>query len=105
MIRQRNLERLIRPEIRGNVAGFVEKYDLNESYIRQVLAGKPMGERAARNFEKKVGLSEGALDIADNALTPKDPMTAIEAALKQCDWVSPAYRKHFLAMLASMRDE
>ncbi|WP_158611223.1 MULTISPECIES: LexA family protein [Pseudomonas] len=41
---------------------FAEKYDLNASYISQLLTGaRSFGERAARNMERKIGLVDGVL--------------------------------------------
>lgn len=43
-------------------AEFAEKYDLNASYISQILSGhRSFGERAATNMEKKIGLPVGTL--------------------------------------------
>lgn len=43
-------------------ADFAERFDLNASYISQILSGhRSFGERAATNMEKKIGLTPGAL--------------------------------------------
>jgi len=45
-----------------NQADFADLYDLNASYISQILSGhRSFGERAASNMEKKIGLDSGAL--------------------------------------------
>lgn len=41
---------------------FAEKYDLDASYISQLLNNhRPMGEKAAQNLERKIGLAPGSL--------------------------------------------
>ena len=41
---------------------FADRYDLNASYLSQILNGhRPLGERAAANMEKKIGLPDGTL--------------------------------------------
>jgi phage repressor protein C with HTH and peptisase S24 domain len=41
---------------------FAEQHDLDASYLSQMLNGhRPMGEKAARNLEAKIGLPAGAL--------------------------------------------
>lgn len=58
-LRVEALRRLI-----GNLKAkeFADKYDLDASYISQLLNGhRPMGEKAARTLEQKIGLAEGAL--------------------------------------------
>lgn len=43
-------------------AEFANRYDLNASYISQLLSGtRNFGERAARNMEEKIGLPAGTL--------------------------------------------
>lgn len=45
------------------VADFARKFDIEPSYISQLLNGhRGIGEKAARNIEKKVGLEQMALD-------------------------------------------
>lgn len=41
---------------------FADMYELDASYISQILNGhRPMGEKAARNLEVKIGLKAGTL--------------------------------------------
>lgn len=43
-------------------AEFAEQYDLNASYLSQIMSGhRSFGERAATNMEKKIGLAPGTL--------------------------------------------
>src|SRR5574344_1545304 len=45
-----------------SLAAFADRYDLNASYLSQILNGhRPFGERSARNMEKKIGLPAGSL--------------------------------------------
>lgn len=58
--RLRLVELLDEYEVR---AEFTRKFDLNESYIHQLITGKaPFGERAARKLEKQIGLAHGYFD-------------------------------------------
>lgn len=67
-VRVKNLADVIgNPGKHGEVAKFARKYDLDPTFIRQILSGhRNMGERAARNFEEKLGLDKGSLDRAEN---------------------------------------
>lgn len=61
-INQLRVEALKR--LMGNLsqADFANRYDLNASYISQLLSGtRNFGERAARNMEEKIGLPDGTL--------------------------------------------
>lgn len=43
---------------------FADQYDLDASYLSQMLNGhRPMGEKAARNLEQKIGLPAGTLVV------------------------------------------
>lgn len=47
---------------------FADQYDLDASYLSQMLNGhRPMGEKAARNLETKVGLPAGYLTAPSQA--------------------------------------
>lgn len=63
-IRRQNLDRLIgNPGQRGRIAEWAQEFDLSEAYVSQILNGhRKMGEKSARNFEKKIGLEPGKLD-------------------------------------------
>lgn len=69
-LRRKNLRKIIDQQIEAkkvaNDAAFCELYDLNTSHISQLVKGHgSFGERAARNLERKIGLSEHALDEPD----------------------------------------
>lgn len=52
---------------------FADQYDLDASYLSQMLNGhRPMGEKAARNLETKVGLPAGYLTAPDAANAARD---------------------------------
>ncbi|MDC5565523.1 hypothetical protein NRA69_17785, partial [Acinetobacter baumannii] len=70
-IRKQNLRRIIDNAIsKGlakNDAEYCKKNDLEPSYISQLVNGhRNIGERSARNLEKKMGLDAGALDQSPN---------------------------------------
>lgn len=53
---------------------FADRYDLNASYLSQILNGhRPLGERAAANMEKKIGLAPGTLS------RPEPPVGELDA--------------------------
>jgi hypothetical protein len=80
-IRIENLAKVIGdPDKHGAVAAFAKKHDLDPTYIRQLLGGhRNMGEKAARNFEEKLGLDKGYLDQTDMQ-SPKVSARFSEAA-------------------------
>ena len=48
---------------RGAVADFARKYNLDATYVRQIIGDhRKMGEKAARNFEQSINLEIGSLD-------------------------------------------
>ncbi len=54
----------------GRVAEFCREHDLNDSQIRQYFIGvRNIGEKAARNLEKKIGLPTMTLDGAHRSLS------------------------------------
>lgn len=66
-LRRANLRQAIDAKLKSegfsSDAAFCEHYDLNPSYISQLVKGHgSFGERAARNLEKKVGWESGSLD-------------------------------------------
>ncbi|HCL59936.1 MAG TPA: peptidase [Acinetobacter sp.] len=66
-LRRANLRQAIDAKLKSegfsSDAAFCEHYDLNPSYISQLVKGHgSFGERAARNLEKKVGWEPGSLD-------------------------------------------
>ncbi|WP_312536285.1 LexA family protein [Acinetobacter variabilis] len=66
-LRRANLRQAIDAKLKSegfsSDAAFCEHYDLNPSYISQLVKGHgSFGERAARNLEKKVGWELGSLD-------------------------------------------
>lgn len=70
-IRKQNLRRIIDNAIsKGlakNDAEYCKKKDLEPSYISQLVNGhRNIGERSARNLEKKMGLNAGVLDQSLN---------------------------------------
>lgn len=59
---QLRVEALIQVMAGYSQADFAEMYDLNPSYLSQILSGhRSFGERAASNMEKKIGLEPGTL--------------------------------------------
>lgn len=55
---------------------FAEKYDIDASYISQLLNNhRPMGEKAAQNLEKKLGITPGSLVTPTWAETQEDEPT------------------------------
>lgn len=70
-IRKQNLRQIIDNAISQglakNDAEYCKKKDLEPSYISQLVNGhRNIGERSARNLEKKMGLNEGDLDQSVN---------------------------------------
>jgi phage repressor protein C with HTH and peptisase S24 domain len=62
--RVRTLRRLVEAE--GKIVEFARKFDLDASYISQLLNGhRGFGERSARKIEQKMGLPEGYFDRTD----------------------------------------
>lgn len=66
-IRQKNLRKILDAAISSgsskNDADFCSKHDLNPSYISQMLNGhRSIGEKSARNIERKIGLLDKTLD-------------------------------------------
>lgn len=74
-IRRRNFERAIGlPRKHGDISVFAEQYDLEPSWISQILTGhRPLGEKAARKMESKLGMVQGALDIPQRDFSIKEP--------------------------------
>lgn len=79
-IRCRNLRKVIDAAVANgtakNDADFCNQHELSSSYISQMLNGhRPVGEKSARNMEKKIGLVDKTLDaeapIADSFALPK----------------------------------
>lgn len=67
-----------------SLAAFADRYDLNASYLSQILNGhRPFGERSARNMEEKIGLPAGSLS------TPSSTEVA-DAAEGQMKFLMPA---------------
>ena len=61
---------------------FADHYDLDASYLSQMLNGhRPMGEKAARNLEAKIGLLAGAL-VAPKATDVPDAYRGNEPRLE-----------------------
>ncbi|WP_244165671.1 LexA family transcriptional regulator [Metapseudomonas otitidis] len=59
---QLRVDALIQVMAGHSQADFAEMYDLNPSYLSQILSGhRSFGERAASNMEKKIGLEPGTL--------------------------------------------
>lgn len=57
---------------------FADKYDLDPSYLSQMLNGhRPMGEKAARNLEIKIGLPDGTLVSPSGALIQVSTSSAL----------------------------
>lgn len=69
-----NLRRIIDKDFRGSQTLFSERVGISLAQIGQWLASpdsphlRNMSERSARKIEEKLGLTEGTLDISDNAL-------------------------------------
>lgn len=63
-IRRENLNKVIgRRGKHGRIADFAREHDMSETYLAQILNGhRNLGEKSARNMEKKVGLAHGTLD-------------------------------------------
>lgn len=68
-VRLKNLLSVIGdPSVRGTVSTFAKKYDLDPTYIRQIIGkSRTIGERAARNLEESIKLPEGFLDNVEPA--------------------------------------
>lgn len=66
-IRRRNLDSIVgKPGMRGRIIEFATKFEVHENWVSQVLRGaRTMGEKAARNIERKTGLPRMALDHPD----------------------------------------
>jgi SOS-response transcriptional repressor LexA len=80
-IRRKNLNTLIEQLADDNVTRFAEKYGYSRSQIYQFLSktynnGRSMGERAAREMERRVGWAEGWLDR---------PLTSLVEMLNQAE--------------------
>lgn len=59
-----------------NQADFADLHDLNASYLSQILGGhRPLGEKAATNMEKKIGLKPGTLSRPP--LNTEQPLTEV----------------------------
>ena len=72
-IRRLRLKSLIDQE--DSAADFARKYDLNESYLSQLLnKHRGFGERAARKIEAAVGLERFTLDAVDVDMLSPDQL-------------------------------
>lgn len=60
-----NLKRLIARSVpSGKVADFAKAYDIDASYLSQLLnEHRTLGEKSARKIEVKVGITTGELDL------------------------------------------
>lgn len=68
-IRRLNLRRLMNASNFDSDSAFCKEYGLDPSYISQILNHhRGYGEKAARAHERKIGLKEGTLDRAINAV-------------------------------------
>lgn len=82
-IRRKNLEALV--EQAGGQTKLADKCGLNQTYISQILANRrPLGERSARNLEKRLGLPVFSLDKSNDVVLPHDlkiPRYDVEASM------------------------
>jgi len=61
--KNRLIELIGDPSIRGAVSEFARMYNLDPTYIRQIITDhRTLGEKAARNLEEKIGLPHFYLD-------------------------------------------
>jgi hypothetical protein len=101
-LREVNLRALIDPKERGDIIRFADTHGLNESYLSQILnKHRRLGEKAARNLEKQIGIPEKSLDSTEKL----DALGEIEAAINRADWLSVEERANFIGLLKSMRDK
>jgi len=62
-IRVENLRRLIDDRAKGNQRQFAEDHELNKAHVSQMLTRhRDMGDKVARQLEKKLGLAHGFMD-------------------------------------------
>lgn len=107
-IRAKNLDTVIgRPGERGRISDFAEKYDLNTSYVSQVINGhKDMGDKAARRYEAMLSLPSMALDNPEGphaTQTESKNLTPDQAELvERYDSLPPEAQKAFLVFLESL---
>lgn len=83
-LRQRNLRKILDDAVSSGIskndADFCSQHDLNPSYISQMLNGhRSIGEKSARNIERKIGLQDKALD--EDVI--KNPVSAVVNAPMQ----------------------
>ena len=98
--RRAKLIALIGKKERGDIIAFANAHGLNESYLSQILnKHRRLGERAARNLEKQIGLPPFGLD----SLKSSDPMAEIEAAINRADFLDEEGKKHWVGMLKSLQ--
>ena len=62
VVRMANLREIIRKWFKGRTQECAEKVGTTNSYIWQLVKGKPMGADSARKIEQGLGLEEGTLD-------------------------------------------
>lgn len=107
-IRKQNLIKQIGDiESHGAVAAFARKYNLDPTYVRQIINDhRTMGEKAARKFEEALKLKTLELDQPMRIEEPKiqylsKPALAIAEAFEQS---SPEIQEAALRMLGVVRD-
>lgn len=91
----------------GAVAAFAKKYNLDATYVRQILNNhRKMGEKAARKFEETLKIKRGSLEINEpqgkyqfNQLS--DAALSVAAAFEAS---SPELQEAALRMLGVVRD-
>jgi hypothetical protein len=74
-VRRSNLRAWVRSSPEENVTAFCRRWNLRQSHLSEILAGKrPFGERLARSIEKKAKIPPEQLDRVSDG--PKEPSAA-----------------------------
>lgn len=93
-IRRANLQHLVWTEAEGNATKFASKYGMHQSHVNRYAAehcesSKPMGNLAARNFERRIGLEQGALDrLLPGAKLGNDNTDAVRTVLSDPELIA-----------------
>lgn len=102
-IRKRNLLALVGTH-RGAIKEFAEKHGIDPSHISQIKTGhRQLGENAAREMEKKIGLPSLALDSIQVHGTGNGALIDIEKALNKADWLTPESKAHILGFVKELK--
>lgn len=89
----------------GAVAEFARKYDLDATYVRQIIGNhRKMGEKAARNFERALKLNTGEMDM--NIAEPKSQYCSQKSLLiaQAFERSSPELQEAAMRMLGVVQD-